>query len=67
MKRQYYEHFRLLAYAAIFSEMPLLTIDRLNQIHSLLDKFVDQFPSLYGVRTFIISFLFLNLNRLSHI
>jgi hypothetical protein len=60
MKQKYYEHFRLLAYAAIFSEMQLLTTNRLNQIKTLLDTFVTQFPLLYGVRILMIAFLFLH-------
>ena len=60
MKGKYYEHFRLLAYAAIFSEAQLLTADRLNQIKNLLHAFVNQFPSLYGVRILIITILFLH-------
>ena len=57
MKTKYYEHFRLLAYAAIFSETRILTTTRLNQIKSLLDKFLDEFPLLYGVRILIILLL----------
>jgi hypothetical protein len=60
MKKKYYEHFRLLAYAAIFSEMQLLTTSRLDQIKTLLDTFLNQFPLLYGVRILIITFLFFN-------
>ncbi len=54
MKTRYYEHFRLLAYAATFSEARILTNTRLDQIKSLLDKFLDEFPLLYGVRILII-------------
>ena len=50
MKEKYYNHFQLLAYAAIYSEMRLLTTDRLNKIKILLDLFLEQFPLLYGVR-----------------
>jgi hypothetical protein len=53
MKTKYYEHFRLLAYAAIFSETRILTTTRLDQIKNLLDKFLDEFPLLYGVRILI--------------
>jgi hypothetical protein len=60
MKKKYYEHFRLLAYAAIFSEMQLLTTSRLDQIKTLLDTFLNQFPLLYGVRILIITFLLFN-------
>lgn len=57
MKKKYYEHFRLLVYAAVFSEARVLTTTRLNQIESLLNTFVDEFPVLYGVCTLIILFL----------
>ncbi|CAM4781977.1 unnamed protein product [Rotaria magnacalcarata] len=48
MKKKYYEHFRLLVYAAIFSEARILTTTRLDQIKHLLNKFLDEFPMLYG-------------------
>ncbi|CAF1515125.1 unnamed protein product [Adineta ricciae] len=48
MKKKYYEHLRLLVYAAVFSEARVLTTTRLNQIESLLNAFVDEFPVLYG-------------------
>ncbi len=57
MKTKYYEHFRLLAYAAIFSETRILTTTRSNQVKTLLDKFLDEFPLLYGVRISIIILL----------
>ena len=57
MKAKYYEHFRLLAYAAVFSETRILSTTRLNQIKRLLDKFLDLFPLLYGVRNLTIILL----------
>ncbi|CAM4985947.1 unnamed protein product [Rotaria socialis] len=48
MKKKYYEHFRLLVYAAIFSETRILTTTRLDHIKHLLNKFLDEFPALYG-------------------
>jgi hypothetical protein len=53
MKSNYYEHFRLLAFAAIFSEMQLLTDNYLSQIKVLLHEFLSQFHFLYGVRIVI--------------
>ena len=54
MKKKYYEHFRLLVYAAIFLETRILTTTRLDQIKHLLNKFLDKFPVLYGVLILII-------------
>ncbi|CAF2093187.1 unnamed protein product, partial [Rotaria magnacalcarata] len=48
MKKKYYEHFRLLVYAAIFSETRILTTTRLDHIKHLLNKFLDEFSALYG-------------------
>jgi hypothetical protein len=57
MKRKYYDHFLLLVYASVFSETRVLTITRLNEIKRLLNKFLDEFPVLYGVCILIILLL----------
>ena len=57
MKKKHYEHFRLLVFAAIFSEIRILTTTRLDQIKHLLNKFLDEFPVLYGVCILIIILL----------
>ena len=57
MKKKYYDHFRLLVYAAIFSETRILTTTRLDQIKHLLNKFLDEFHVLYGVLILIIILL----------